>query len=52
MLNQLEKKGFVKSRRELKKGRVRKIYEITKQGKQLLHAYYDSLREQLPKETS
>jgi len=49
MLNQLEAKGLVKSRKELKKGRVRKIYEITKKGRQLLHAYYDSLKEQLPK---
>jgi len=50
MLNKLEAKGFLKSRKELKKGRVRKIYEITMRGKQLLHAYYDSLREQIPKE--
>ena len=50
MLKQLEAKGFVKSRKELKKGRVRKIYEITKQGKQALAAYYDSLKDQLPKE--
>ena len=50
MLNQLEAKGFVKSQKELKKGRVRKIYEITKQGKQALAAYYDSLKDQLPKE--
>jgi len=50
MLNKLEAKGFVKSRRELQKGRVRKIYEITMKGKQILHAYYDSLKEQLPKE--
>jgi len=49
MLNQLEAKGLVKSRKELKKGRVRKIYEITKKGRQLLHAYYDSLKEELPK---
>jgi len=50
MLNQLEAKGFVKSRKELKKGRVRKIYEITKQGKRALSAYYDSLKDQLPTE--
>jgi len=48
MLNKLEAKGLVKSRKELQKGRVRKIYEITKKGKQVLLAYYDSLREQLP----
>jgi PadR family transcriptional regulator PadR len=50
MLKKLEAKGFVKSRKELQKGRVRKIYQITMKGKQLLHAYYDSLREQIPKE--
>jgi len=50
MLNKLEEKGFLKSRKELQKGRVRKIYEITKRGEQILHAYYDSLIEQIPKE--
>jgi len=50
MLNKLEAKGLVKSRKELQKGRVRKIYQITMKGKQILHAYYDSLKEQLPKE--
>jgi len=50
MLNKLENKGFVKSRKELQKGRVRKIYEITGRGKQILHAYYASLREQIPKD--
>jgi len=50
MLNKLETKGFVKSRKQLQKRRVRKIYEITMKGKHMLHAYYDSLREQIPKE--
>jgi len=50
MLNKLEAKGFVKSRKELQKGRVRKIYQITMKGKQILHAYHDSLKEQIPKE--
>lgn len=50
MLKKLEAKGFVKSRKELQKGRVRKIYQITMKGKQILHAYYDSLKEQIPKE--
>ncbi len=51
MLNKLEAKGLVKSRRELQKGRARKIYEITKDGRQLLNAYYDFSRAQLPKRT-
>jgi PadR family transcriptional regulator PadR len=50
MLNKLEAQGFVKSRKELQKGRMRRIYGITEKGRQILHAYYDSLREQLPKE--
>jgi len=48
MLNKLEAKGLVKSRRELQKGRARKIYEITRDGRQLLNAYYDFLRGQIP----
>ena len=47
MLNKLEAKGFVKSRRELQKGRARKIYEITEDGRQLLHVYNDFLMEQI-----
>ena len=49
MLNQLETKGLVKSRRELQKGRARKIYQITNDGKQFLQAWYDFFREQLPR---
>jgi len=49
MLNKLEAKGLVKSRRELQKGRARKIYEITEDGKQLLYAYNDFLRAQTRK---
>ena len=40
LLNKLEARGLLKSRRELQKGRTRKIYEITEQGKQLLNSYY------------
>jgi len=50
-LNMLEAKGLVKSRKELQKGRVRKIYKITKDGKQLLNAYQNFLTEQMPKKT-
>ena len=52
MLNELEAKGLVKSKRELHKGRTRKIYEITKDGTQLLGAYYDFIKEHLPNQTS
>jgi len=40
LLNELEAKGLLKSKREIQKGRTRKIYEITEQGTQLLNSYY------------
>ena len=52
MLHKLKAKGLIKCRIELQKGRVRKIYEITKDGKLLLNAYYGFLLEQMPKKTS
>jgi DNA-binding PadR family transcriptional regulator len=48
MLKELESKGLVKSRRELQKGRARKVYEITKDGNQHLEAYYNFIRQHLP----
>jgi len=50
MLKKLEAKGYVKSRKQLQKGRVRKIYEITREGKKLLHTYHNFLKEQTTKE--
>ncbi len=47
-LSKMEAQGLVKHRKELQKGRVRKIYEITKDGKLLLNAYYGFLMEQIP----
>lgn len=47
LLNNLEKKGFLRSKKETKKGRVRKIYEITSKGIQLVDAYNEFLREQI-----
>jgi len=47
LLNQLEKKGFARSMKMAKGGRVRKVYEITPKGIQLIDSYYDFLREQL-----
>jgi len=47
MLNELEKKGLATSRRELRKGRTRKIYEITETGARFLDAYYDLMKEHL-----
>ncbi len=50
LLNSLEAKGFLRSRKEVKGRRVRKIYEITSRGMQLTEAYYDYLKEQLQKQ--
>ena len=47
MLNELERKGLARSRRELQKGRTRKVYEITEDGARLLDAYYDLMKEHL-----
>jgi len=47
MLSELERKGLARSRRELQKGRTRKIYEITEDGAKLLDAYYDLIKEHL-----
>ena len=52
MLNMLEAKRLVKSRRELWKGRARKVYEITDDGKQLLQAYRNFIKQHLPKKTT
>ena len=49
LLNSLESKGFVRSKKISKGGRVRKVYEITSKGTQLVDAYHDFLREQLQK---
>ncbi len=43
LLNKLEKKGFLKSKQEARGGRVRKVYEITSKGIQLVDAYIDFL---------
>ena len=49
LLNSMESKGFVRSKKTSKGGRVRKVYEITSKGTQLVDAYHDFLREQLQK---
>lgn len=46
MLNTLETKGLIDSRKELEKGRIRKTYQITSQGKKLLQIYRDFLEQQ------
>lgn len=47
LLHSLEVKGFLKSKREVKDGRVRKVYVITSKGIQFIDSYHDFLKEQL-----
>lgn len=47
LLNALEATGFLRSKRMLVKGRVRKIYEITPRGKHLIVSYHSFLKEQI-----
>ena len=47
LLNNLEANGYVKSTKTTKSGRVRKVYEITQKGTQLVDAYNDFLKQQL-----
>jgi len=47
LLNSLEAKGFIKSKKEIQKGRIRKTYTITEKGKQFIQTYYNILKQQL-----
>jgi len=47
LLNSLEANSYVKSKKITEGGRVRKIYEITSKGIQLVDAYNDFLKQQL-----
>jgi len=47
MLNSLEQRGFITSRKQQEGGRARKIYTIRKEGKKYLQSYHAILREQL-----
>ena len=49
LLNTLEAEGYAISKKTTTRGRVRKVYEITPKGEQLVNAYYDFLKEQLEK---
>lgn len=46
LLNDLQKKGYVRGHKEAKGGRIRKVYTITSKGIQLVEAYIDFLKEQ------
>jgi PadR family transcriptional regulator PadR len=47
MLNKLEQQGFLISERQTKGGRARKVYTITKNGKEYLQNYYSILKDQI-----
>ena len=49
LLNALEDKSYIKSKKIAKGGRIRKVYEITLKGRALVDAYYDCLKDQLEK---
>jgi PadR family transcriptional regulator PadR len=47
MLNRLERQGFLTSQKQRQGGRSRKVYTITKNGKEYLESYYNVLKGQL-----
>jgi len=47
MLKSLEQRGFLTSEKQQEGGRARKVYKITKEGKEYLKSYYSIIREQL-----
>jgi DNA-binding PadR family transcriptional regulator len=47
LLNALEQKGFLKSQKQQQGGRTRKVYVITKKGKEYIEAYTSILKEQI-----
>lgn len=49
LLNLLEENNYIKSKQIVKGGRIRKVYEITSKGTQLVDAYNDCLVDQLKK---
>jgi DNA-binding PadR family transcriptional regulator len=47
MLNTLEARGLMRSKKQLEKGRVRKVYEITSEGRKMLDAYFEFINKQM-----
>jgi PadR family transcriptional regulator PadR len=47
LLKALEQKGFLTSEKQRQKGRTRKVYAMTKKGKEYLKKYRSVLKEQL-----
>jgi DNA-binding PadR family transcriptional regulator len=49
LLKKLEQESLVASQKQRQDGRTRKIYTITKKGREYLKAYYSALKEQIEK---
>jgi DNA-binding PadR family transcriptional regulator len=47
MLNALEHKGFLTSQKQRQGGRTRKVYTITRNGREYIETYEDILKEQI-----
>ncbi len=47
LLNRLEKESFLRSQKQLRDGRTRRVYSITEKGEQYVEAYERILREQI-----
>lgn len=47
MLNSLEKRGFLVSKKQIQGGRSRRLYDITREGRAYLDSYYSILKEHL-----
>ena len=47
LLNKLERKDFLTSEKQKQGGRTRKVYTITRKGKQYLEAYAGIIKEQI-----
>jgi len=47
LLNSLEQRGFLRSEKQEQAGRARRVYTITKKGKEYIRTYYSILREQI-----
>jgi PadR family transcriptional regulator PadR len=47
LLNELERKGFLKSQRQRQGGRTRKVYSLTRTGREYIEMYEGILKEQI-----
>jgi len=50
LLNAMEQKGFLTSQKQQQGGRTRKVYTITKNGKEYIETYKGILKEQIQKQ--